>query len=182
MNPPATTTNNGSRSGMLWELPPRMGGWVVPHQMTFAGISGSLARTYYPSDEALRHSWENARYMRNDLVVMEPLEHRQRTCALLDWYIEPEDPEDRQAQQLATEVERLLRRIPRFVELRKNLLEAIWYGRYAVQLRYEWQVLRDQMRLVPVEWRPIHGDKLAFRFGHPLGPHRDHRESPRRPQ
>ncbi len=173
MNPPATTTSNGSRRGVLWELPPRMGGWIVPHQMTFAGISGSLARTYYPSDEALRHSWENARYMRNDLVVMEPLEHRQRTCALLDWYIEPEDPEDRQAQQLATEVERLLRRIPRFVELRKNLLEAIWYGRYAVQLRYEWQVLRDQMRLVPVQWRPIHGDKLAFRFDDPLGPPRD---------
>ncbi len=141
--------------------------------MTFAGIATSLARTYYPSDEALRHSWENARYMRNDLVVTEPLEHRQRTCALLDWFVEPEDPQDREAQQLASEVERLLRRIPRFVQLRENLLHAIWYGRYAVQLRYEWKRIGGALRLVPVQWKPIHGDKLAFRWDDPLGPPRD---------
>lgn len=151
-------------------MPPNFGDTAVPHMMTFQSVLSTIAKTYRPSDEALKDSWENARFMRNDVGIKECLESRQRLTALLDWQIVPEDDESQDQKALADELTKLIARIPRFVEYRFNLQHAIWYGRYAIQHRYRYQNVNGKMRILPSDelddpgWLPIHGDKLVFRW------------------
>lgn len=143
--------------------PFNFGEYILPHVATFSGVSTSVSRTYRASDEALRHAHDNARFMRNDLVIMEPLELRQKAVALLDWHIVPED-DSRDAKVLAEEVEKIVRRTPRFLQYRENLLHANWYGRYAIEHLWASQRVGSYMRYWIADWQPLHGDKLVFRF------------------
>lgn len=145
-------------------MPPNFGKDLVPHVLTFQGILSSIAKVYRPSDESLRDSLANARFMRNDCSIMESLEQRQRSTALLDWHLEPEDPTDPAAEWLVTKMTAILKRTPRFMQFRENLLSAIWYGRAAVRNRYEWQRVDGCNRIVIAHWLPVHGDKLVFRY------------------
>jgi len=117
---------------------------------------------YRPPDEAIRHSLENARFMRNECGVMECLEARQRGTALLKWRITPEQEQPAQ-RKMAEELTRIVRRIPHFLEYRRNLLEALWYGKYAVAQRFERIKIGGRSRIGVAHWEPRHGDKLAFR-------------------
>jgi len=137
---------------------------VVPHVVSFQAMAWSGARVYRPSDEALRDSLENARYMRNDAGVMECVEQRQRSTALLDWHIEVDDEDDPRQAELRDAVTRLLERIPYFTKYRECLLGAIWYGRYAVENLYRWQWIDGRKYVGVAQWRPIHGDKLVWKF------------------
>ena len=149
---------------------PNFGQFSMPHVMSFGGLSGSFSKTYQSSDEAIRDSRDNARFMRNDCGIMECIEARQRCTALLDWHLEPEDENSPEQIALVEELTKILSRISRFTEYRFNLLHAIWYGRYAVQHRYRWQDIGGKMRVLPAPhadnpgWLPINGDKLVFRF------------------
>jgi len=150
---------------------PLFGEDAVPHVMTFTGLVGQWAKAYHQSDEALRDSWENARNMRNDVGIMECVEARQRMTAQLDWSVQPEDENHYGQVSLARELERMIKRIRRFPEYRRNLCEAQWYGRYGVQNRYGWVNVNGHQRLIPAPpcsdhpgWLPIHGDKIVFRY------------------
>ena len=143
---------------------PALGQPPIPHILTFQGAIGGASRTYLPSDEALQHSWANAQHMRQDAAIMEPLEVRKRAVALLDWHLEPDDPEDPQQQEMAETVTWILRQIPRFYQYRETLLEALWYGRYAVVNTVRWKFRRGKPVLCVVAWRPLHGDKLVWRW------------------
>lgn len=149
---------------------PNFGKFPMPHVMSFGGLSGTFSKTYQSSDEAIRDSRENARFMRNDCGIMECIEARQRCTALLDWHLEPEDENSPEQIALVEELTKILSRMSRFTEYRFNLLHAIWYGRYAVQHRYRWQDISGNMRVMPAPhadnpgWLPINGDKLVFRF------------------
>lgn len=145
-------------------VPPNLGRSVVPHVMTFRGIYTSLAKAYRISDEALRSGSEHAELMRKDDAIMGPLLARQMMTSLFNWHIEPEDntPE---LKAVAREVTDLLKRTPFFEEYRRNLLEALWYGRSAVQNR--WGVRYDRYgkrRYFIRQWTPVHGDKIMFRY------------------
>ncbi|MEM6798549.1 MAG: DUF935 family protein [Planctomycetota bacterium] len=140
------------------------GEFLLPHASTFTGVISTYSKVYRPSDEALRHSAQNARYMRNDPIVMEPLELRQKSVALLDWHIEPEDEDDEQQKQAAAQLEAIIKSIPRFLQYRETLLHATWFGRYAVENRYQWKRIKGKMRSTIVQWLPLHGDKLVFRY------------------
>ncbi|GAB4143807.1 MAG: hypothetical protein Kow0040_32640 [Thermogutta sp.] len=153
-----------SQSGTESRLLPNLGDAPVPNAVTFIGMSGGAARTYLPSDEALQHSWANAQFMRQDLAVMEPLEVRKRAVALLDWHIEPDDPDDREQAEAAEEVTYLLRRLPNFTQYRETLLEAVFYGRYAVVNRCRWFSRKGKQLIGVGHWRPLHGDKLVWRW------------------
>jgi phage gp29-like protein len=141
---------------------PANGQMVLPHVATFAGMATSLAKVYRIADEALLHSRENARAMRNDLSIMECVEARQRAVALLSWHIE-HDPSDPVQRALAADVTRCLEAIPRFTAYRENLLHAVFYGRYAVAQRWRWRYVHSRLRLVVDAWRPVHGDKIVYR-------------------
>lgn len=145
-------------------MPPNFGEFVLPHVITLQGLLNAVSRTYRASDEALQNSWENARFMRTDCGIMECIEARQRSVALCDWHIQPEDDQSPLQRQLVTNVTNILKRIPSFLKYRECLLHAVWYGRYAIQHRYQWQSVGGRMRVLPKDWQPLHGDKLAFRF------------------
>ena len=149
---------------------PNFGQYAVPHVLSFQGLFGTFSKTYRPSDEAYKDSPENARFMRNDIGIMECIESRQRATALLDWHLEPEDENSADQKDLCGVIEKILRRISRFTEYRYNLLHALWYGKAAVQHRYRWVNIDGVMRVLPARlrdnpgWLPVNGDKLVFRY------------------
>ncbi|MEN6507165.1 MAG: DUF935 family protein, partial [Planctomycetaceae bacterium] len=145
-------------------MPPNFGDFTIPHVVSFQGIISSVSRVYRPSDEAVKHSYDNARFMLNDASICECLEQRQRSAALLNWHLEPEDPRNPEQKQLAEDMTAILKGIPNFMQYREVLQYAIWYGKYGVQHRYRWQKVRGQMRIVPAEWKPINGDKIVYRY------------------
>lgn len=150
--------------------PPNFGDYPIPHVLTFQGLFGTFSKVYRPSDEALKDSLENARFMRNDTGIMESVESRQRMTALLPWTLEPEDSKSPEQKSLCEELTKILDRIQRFTEYRNNLLHAVWYGRYGIQHQYRWFNVGGAMRVMPAPfrentgWMPINGDKLVFRY------------------
>lgn len=145
-------------------MPPNWGESLLPHVTTFQGIISSVSRVYRPSDEAIKHSFDNAKFMRNDLVVMECIEQRQRSVSLLNWHLEPEDEKDPAQIEMCTKLKKVIEEIPRFMQYRENLLNATWYGKYAVQHRFRWKRVAGKMRVVCDQWLPVNGDKLVFRY------------------
>lgn len=151
-------------------MPPNFGRFPVSHFSTFQGQWSSAAKVYRDYDEAAKASLDNARYMRNDCGVMECIEARQRAVCLLGWHIEPEDEKSADQRELCEKLTQILQRIRRFTEYRYNLMHAIWYGKYAIQHRYGWQMVNGTMRQLPTPqhrddngWLPVNGDKLVFR-------------------
>jgi phage gp29-like protein len=144
---------------------PGGGSYPIPHAMTFSGLYNTVSRTYRQPDNALRDSLENARMMRTDCAIMESLEARQRAVGLLKWHIEPEDKDNPNDKARCATLTKLIERIPRFLQYRQSLLEALWYGRSANSQRF------DRIRCGGKEywsvggWQPINGDKLVFKYG-----------------
>lgn len=152
-------------------VPPGYGRFPVGHVTSFQSILTSAARVYRQYDEAVKNSLDNARFMRNDCGIMECLEARQRCVALLNWHLEPENDKDQVQKDLCVKLTAILKRIRRFTEYRRVLLEAIWFGKNAIQHQYGYENVGGEMRLMPkpryigqTGWAPIHGDKLCFRF------------------
>lgn len=157
---------------MLVSGAPNFGQEAVPHVTSFVGLVGTLSKVYRAADEALNHSLDNARFMRNDVGIMESLEQRMRLTSQLNWHLEPEDGKSHEQKELAASVTKLLGRMRRFAEFRRVLLEALWYGKYAVQMRWDRQRVGDREFIIPTApptqesygWSPINGDKLVFRW------------------
>lgn len=143
---------------------PNFGDFMLPHVYTFQAVTSSPSKVYRPSDEALKASYDNAKFMRNDLVVRECTDARQRAVALLDWHIEPEDEKDPQQVELCANLTKLCERIPRFMQYRENLLHATWFGKYGVSHKWGWENVSGAMRVAVKKWKPVHGDKIVFRF------------------
>ena len=144
--------------------PPNFGRDMVPHIYTVQGRVGTISRVYRPADEAIRNSLEDARYMRNECGIMECLEARQRGTALLKWHLEPEDAKDPAQEQLCEDLTHIIDRIPHFLEYRRNLLEALWYGKYAIAHIWGMEMVGGRYRKTIKRWSPRHGDKLVFRY------------------
>ena len=121
------------------------------------------SHAFLNADEATAHSQTNANRMRLDFGIMEPLEARQRSSALLNWHIEPENWKSMDQKILAQKLTKILSRTRRFTEMRRCLQEAIGYGRYAVACKYGVDWIEGTKRFFPVNVEPRHGDKLVFR-------------------
>jgi hypothetical protein len=150
---------------------PLFGQDVAPHAMTFASKIGSQARTYLPSDESLESNPNDALLMRKDLGIMECLEIRQRMSALLDWSIVPEDSKSPAQKAIAAEITKIVKRIKRWTEYKRCLMDAIWIGRSAIQHTYGHGIVSGRMYCYPrakhtdaTGWKHIHGDKVVFRY------------------
>lgn len=156
----------------LGQLPAGGFGLVIPHQETFSAIFGYATNQYsHLFDEASRDNLPNAYAMRLDPVVMEPLETRQRSIALLPWHLEAEDPDNEAWVKSAAATERRCRKLLDIEALYRSLLEADWYGRHGSQMIYRWDTSRFDGRrgIIPVGWCPIEGDKLVFKFDGTVG-------------
>jgi hypothetical protein len=53
------------------------------------------------------------------------------------------------------------------------MLEALWYGRYAVQHSFGFKMIDGKRRCYLADWDPINGDKLVFRFDDGSGKYDD---------
>jgi hypothetical protein len=144
--------------------PPNYGDWVLPQVMTMQGLVSNISKVYRMSDEALKNSLEDARFMELDVGIQECIQARTRSTALLNWHLEPDDPTSSEQVALCDEMEKILKRCPRFMQLRESLMAACWYGRTAVTFRYTWDKFTNRMLVAPTAWRPVHGDKLVFRL------------------
>ncbi len=163
---------NTDPSSGVQGMPPNLGDMLLRHPFTFQGIAGSQAKVYRPSDEAIQDSFDNAKFMRNDVTVMECVEMRQRMVALLDWSIEPEDSKDPEQVGVADILTKMLKKIPRFMQYRENLLHATWYGKYGIQHKWGYRWVAGKMRPMPLKWLPVNGDKIVFRYDDGLNDHR----------
>jgi len=163
---PASVLNEQvkDRAAGIAGAPPNFSEGVIPHIWTMQGHVSSHAKVYQSADEALKHSRENARYMRNECGIMECLEARQRGTALLKWHLSPEDEKDAAQRNVCNELTQIIKRIPNFLEYRRNLLEALWYGRAAVSQMYSNVKINGSWRKAITRWEPRHGDKLVFRY------------------
>lgn len=159
-----TVSDKGDPARGIDGMPPNLGRDLLPHVITFQGVLSSIARVYRPSDEALKYSRENARYMLNDPIIRECLDQRMRSTALLNWHIEPDDAKDARQVELCDHIKAIIEHIPRFMQYRENLLRAVWFGRYAVSQWWQNKYIRGKMRMCVGGWRPVHGDKLVFRY------------------
>ena len=135
----------------------------LPHIATFQTFANTLSRTYWPTDEAIKKAWDNARYMRNDLAVMECIEMRRRSVALLEWHVVPEFPDDKRLADAARIVEKILRKTPRFLQFRENLLYAVWYGKYGIQMQWGKTAVEGVPRYYIYNWVPVNGDKIVYK-------------------
>lgn len=161
---PASFLRSTDPATKIKGMPPNFGEDILPHVVTFRGILSTIAKVYRSSDEAIRDSRESARFMRNDPTIMECLEQRQRSTALLNWHLEAEDQKDSRQKELCEHLKAIIETTPRFMQYRENLLHALWYGKYGVQHRYRWKKVRGQMRVCVDRWLPVNGDKIVFRF------------------
>ena len=144
--------------------PPGFGQPFLEHIHTVNGRYGLVSHSYLNIDEALADSRSNAYRMRSDCGVMESLEARQRATALLNWHIEPEDAASLEQIELARHMTDVLQATPRFTEMRRSLLEALWFGRHMTAATFAGRMVHGKRRICVKDWQPRNGDKLKFRY------------------
>lgn len=176
--PGVTMGRRDPESGRIDWRSPNDGQYPMRHVDTFQSSYSSFANVYRDYDEALIDSRYNAKAMRNDVGVRECLDSRQRSVAMLNWHVAPENDASADQREFCDLLEKVCRRIRRFTEYRRNCQHAIWYGKYAIQHRWAPQVVDNRSIYMPTPrhqddygWKPMHGDKLVFRM---LKPNQQH--------
>ena len=143
-------------------LPLNGGLWTMPHYETFVAFMNQATRTYWWSfDEALHDSTCNANAMWNDLTIRDPLSSRQRPVALLEWNIEPLNQGNKLEVACAAKLTNVLKDIPMFQQMKRCLLDAMFFGKSGVQLLMKWDYSLGYKRAIISDWYPVHGDTTA---------------------
>lgn len=143
----------------------------LPHVASFMGMTNLASRAYYYTfDEAMAHSRENAERMRLDPVIDACLKLLSEPVALLTQHIDPDDPDDPYAIEVAARVQGRVDAIPGLLNAKRWLLDnGTFVGRSAVQVRWQWQARRDKTWMTPTKFVPVHGDKLVFTWDDRVG-------------
>ncbi len=142
------------------------GDMAVPQVLTFSAIIGSSYHTYLHGffDEAVRHSREDALVMRRDAFLMGLLQERKLATASLKWHLEIPDEDDAYQVHVRDTLTKAIQGIFGFKRIIMGLLEALWYGRYAVQLIWKWKEVDGQRVLTVDKWQPVNGDKIGYQW------------------
>lgn len=124
----------------------------IPHVVTFIARTGGASNTYWHQlfDEALKEGREQALAMRRDSSLMALVKERMRAVANLPWHLEVEDERSPRQRQVRDGLTRLIGGNPELRRIIWSLLNAIWYGRYGVQVKWGWKDFRD----FPPEGKP----------------------------
>ena len=154
----ATTDRNGVVSS-------NNGGFLLPHQRTFSSIFNSYIKGYRSTwDEAIKHSRTNALAMRRDAFILGCLQERYLQVAQLKWHLEPEDQRDPVQKEVAQELTKVIQATKAWHHFTMQLAEAIWYGRFGNQLRWDVKSVAGKKRLVIGDHRPVNGDKIQYGY------------------
>lgn len=166
-------------------------GISLPHALTFVARHGGAAHTYWHErhDEAMRHAREDAEVMRRDAYLMSLMQERQLAVSGLNWHLEVPDNKDAYQAHVRDGLKRIIDGIPHLRRIISWLLEAVWYGRYGVQVQWHWShftsypVEKKQTLSLPgaptrkqtgqkkrcltikQAW-PVNGDKIGFQYDH----------------
>jgi hypothetical protein len=121
-------------------------GISLPHAFTVIADYRGADYTYLHSrfDEALRHGREDAEVMRRDCYLMALLQERQLAVSGLNWHLEVPDDKDPDQARVRDGLTRIISGIPHLRRILYWLTEALWYGRYGVQLAWEWSTFMDR--------------------------------------
>lgn len=121
-------------------------GIAIPHAFTFVARHGGADNTYWHGrfDEAMRHAREDAEVMRRDAFLRALLQERQLAVSSLPWHLEVPDRRDAYQRRVRDGLDQVLRGIPDLYEIISAFLEAIWYGRYGVQVEWGWSSFYDR--------------------------------------
>ncbi len=145
-------------------------GFLLGHQRTFSAIWSNVAQTYHwQFDEAIKHSQTNALAMRRDAFIRGCLQERYLQIAMLSYHLEPEDQKSQLQKLVSDEISRIAKNTNRWTQFAYQHAEAIWYGRYANQVKWAAIPINGKKRLAVVDHRPVNGDKIHFDYdGVPL--------------
>ncbi len=136
-------------------------GFLLPHARTFSSVLNGVWKTYsHRFDEAMRDSKENAQAMRRDAYYIGLVQERVTPTTNLPHTIRVEDAADPEQVRVRDDIARCVARVPHWTWLAQNLMEAFWFGRAGVQLR--WANAHDGWGVA--DHRPVHGDKIQFRW------------------
>lgn len=117
-------------------------------------------------DVAYRTDRRMQEQMLRDPVIIGPLTRRMLAVSQLKWQIVPDDENNPQEVEAASEIERLIRKMRRPTSFFKWLLMADWWGTSGAELN--WQQEEGTNFYYPGSFRPHHGDKFLYdRWGHP---------------
>jgi hypothetical protein len=145
--------------------PLRNDGFALKQVHTFQGIVAGVAKTYrFQFDEALRNSQQTALAMRRDGWLMALLRERQMPTARSKWHIEPDDKDDVSQKTAAGILTSAVNKIPHFTKYRLQLLEAIWFGKYANQHVVRRRPCDGKDLWTIVKHQPVNGDKILYRY------------------
>lgn len=151
-------------------------GIALPHGWTFISRSGGSSNTYWHDrfDEALRHAREDAEVMTRDAGLMALLQERILAVNNLPWHLEIPDEKDKTQTRVRDTITRIVKGIRPFRRITRWLYEALWFGKSAVQVEWEWCKVRDgdekakrDIRGLTVrqQW-PVQGDKIGHQYDH----------------
>lgn len=139
------------------QIPPEQ--YILPHVKQFAAEFVTPAKTYrFTFDEARKRSHADSLSMRRDGFIISRLQARYLPVLGAEWHVTGDD------EEAAKKYTELLKATPRFLQLRKCLLEAVWYGRYGVQLRFGPVDVAGQQMTGVTGWLPCNGDKITFTY------------------
>lgn len=138
-------------------------GMPIPHVISFGSLLSGANHTYWHArfDEAMKHSRSDALVMENDCYLMGLLQERKLAVASLPWHIDvpnEKDPVQQKVQKVLTEQ---IEQIPGLQRIFMSLLEALWFGRYAIQEKWDWERKQGLKCLYLKKWKPINGDKIG---------------------
>ena len=127
-----------------------------------------MQRTYFASvakilrnpSLAYRKDRHLMKQMRNDPDCMGPLLQLQVSIAGLEWQIKPFDARDAEQEEIAERTAEVIARIPRFADMVRHLLDAVWYGSSALNVVYS---RMENGLVVPADWLPFHPDTLIVK-------------------
>lgn len=83
---------------------------------------------------------------------------------MLEWNLAPQNMADNKETTCANKLTQVIRDIPYFQQFRRCLLEAIFFGKYGVQLLGKWDYSLGYRRMIIADWYPVNGDKIVFKY------------------
>lgn len=122
-------------------------------------------RRIYDPDYLLRNDSEGYAKLYRDAVIANALRYRRTLVAGRDWFLEPASP-DPKDRAIATLLEALVKKIPRFTSARFNLAEAVLRGSTWARIYWRKETIRLHGDKVKRTWATIAAvqDAVKFRF------------------
>ena len=145
-------------------------GFALPPVLTTSGLYYGSYKTFLDEkyDEALKHNRDDGLAMKRDCWLMSLLNERIDAVLGLKWSIEVDNPKDPRQKQVADGVTKAIQRTPRLRGFFRQQLQAVWYGRYANQVKWKWQAAdvdgKPNRVLTVAKHTPVNGDKIGYQW------------------